>query len=319
MTGRRTSDCAPRRRPARLGEYAEHFLRDSRLRLRPRTLENYRTYLDRHIVPHLGAQTALSAIRREDIRTLAAKMLGAGLSSGTVLLAVATLRALLGHALDAGVIPAVPTVRMARLLPRNRLVNSARDHVLSPEELAGLLRVLRIDWPQVYALFLVAARSGCRIGELLGARWVDVDLRQRLLHVRHSLDPRGNLNPTKSGKPRVVPLSRAACDALQALHEARRLDGPPWVFLSSVRPRPWSRSQVRRTIRKACATAGLRLRSIHAIRATFATILAGRGTSPWVLKDLLGHSSIAITQRYVASVQRHHETVDLLDTAGGTP
>lgn len=75
-----------------------------------------------------------------------------------------------------------------------------------------------------YNLFVVALETGMRIGELSGLQWEDVDFRNKVIHVRHSLTYFSNsegkyvfeLHPTKTRKGlRVIPLTTKAVTALQ--------------------------------------------------------------------------------------------------------
>jgi hypothetical protein len=54
---------------------------------------------------------------------------------------------------------------------------------------------------------------------------------------------------------------------------------------------------------------GLRERSWHSHRHTFATHAARFGANPWTLQAWLGHSSINMTMRYVHHVQTHHRPI----------
>src|SRR4029077_19627910 len=70
-------------------------------------------------------------------------------------------------------------------------------------------------------MIIVALRTGLRRGELLGLRWEDVDLVSGRLYVRESY-VRGVFGTPKSGKPREVPLSNQARQALETHRRARQ-------------------------------------------------------------------------------------------------
>jgi integrase len=67
-------------------------------------------------------------------------------------------------------------------------------------------------------------------------------------------------------------------------------------------------------MQRILAEEGLPLQTMHALRHSFASLLADGGVSPWVLKELLGHSDLATTQGYVHPVSRHRDAVELLDS-----
>ena len=53
----------------------------------------------------------------------------------------------------------------------------------------------------------------------------------------------------------------------------------------------------------------------HALRHTFASLLADHGVSPWTIRDLLGHRDVTTTQLYVQLRERHLVEVDRLDVS----
>jgi hypothetical protein len=66
-----------------------------------------------------------------------------------------------------------------------------------------------------------------------------------------------------------------------------------------------------------CKKAGLRERSWHSARHTFATHAARFGVNPWRLQAWLGHSTIAMTMRYVHHVEDHHRPIPAPVLAAG--
>ncbi len=98
---------------------------------------------------------------------------------------------------------------------------SADIQVLSPEEVWALVRAA--DSEQDAALFLTAAFTGLRMGELLALTWRDVDFAGSAVRVRASYYA-GHLTRPKSGKVRAVPLAQDVAAALAQLR--RRLD---WI------------------------------------------------------------------------------------------
>lgn len=119
----------------------------------------------------------------------------------------------------------------------------------------------------------------------------------------------------RDSEPREKAMPRAELERLLAA--TLRVDADtsvPWIFASAQNPsRPWSRTHIWRTLRRVCAAAKLPPYSAHAFRHTFASLLADEGVSPWALRDLLGHHSVAITERYVRLRARHRDAVELLD------
>jgi integrase len=91
--------------------------------------------------------------------------------------------------------------------------------IFSPEEVWALVR--EADSEQDAALFLTAAFTGLRMGELLALRWHDVDFAGSAVRVRASHSA-GHLTTPKSGKVRAVPRARDVATVLAQL--GRRVD-----------------------------------------------------------------------------------------------
>ena len=162
--------------------------------------------------------------------------------------------------------------------------------------------------PEWRAMITVAARTGMRIGELLGLRWDDVDLKAEHLRVRRAV-ARGKIGTPKSGKGRKIPLSR---DALEALRSHRHLRGE--LVFCAESGRMLTRTECKWPLWSACKRAGLRKVGWHVLRHTFASHLAMRGASLKVIQELLGHAAIEMTMRYAhLSPSAHVEAVRLLD------
>jgi len=298
------------RPPRTLAAYAERFLQSARGRLKYRSWEAYQSNLQNHIVPAFGPQTPLQNITRAAVRDFVQERLAAGYKVGAVLTIFKCLRTLLSTAVDEEIIDANPALRLTRLFPRRD--PNPRGKAMSREHVAHFLAVARRRHPQIAGLLFVLARCGLRLGEGLALRWEDVDLAERVLHIRHSLDYRHHLDSPKSGRGRAVDLSRAAAACLAELQEAADLS-VPWVF-PSPRGRPWCRSYINRVIAAVLEEAGLpRHYRAHALRHTFASLLADHGVSAWTIRDLLGHRDLVTTQLYVELRERHLEAVDRLD------
>jgi site-specific recombinase XerD len=112
-------------------------------------------------------------------------------------------------------------------LPRNPVCDVERPRTrgsddidaYSPEEVWALVRAAGSD--QDAALFLAAAFTGLRMGELLALLWRDVDFTGQVLRVRRSYNIHGGLGTPKSGKVRSVPLVPEVARALARLGERK--------------------------------------------------------------------------------------------------
>jgi integrase/recombinase XerC len=128
--------------------------------------------------------------------------------------------------------------------------------------------------------------SGLRASEAVGLDWRDVSLDQRQARVREG----------KGGKDRYVPLSRPACEVLTVLRSFPG-GGDGAVFRNARGTRLNVRS-VGRILQRALARAGLADINPHALRHSCATHLLDHGADLRSIQELLGHASLATTQRY---------------------
>lgn len=102
------------------------------------------------------------------------------------------------------------------------------------------------------------------------------------------------LPSTKTGR-RVVPL---AAPVLELLARLPHVNECPWVFAAG-RGAHVSYKTARDVFAKACEHAGLPDVRLHDLRRSLATALAGAGVNAYVLRDVLGHSTLEMANRYV--------------------
>ena len=173
--------------------------------------------------------------------------------------------------------------------------------VFSPEEIWALVRAAKSD--QDGALFLTAAFTGLRMGELIALRWRDIDFKGSVVRVRASRTV-GALTTPKSGKVRSVPL---APDVAQALKAERGLFtaeddlmfvGEGGGFLDD--------SALRRRYKAALKRAGLRQLRFHDLRHTFGTRMIAKADIRRV-QEWMGHADVQTTMRYLHYAPRDED------------
>ena len=169
-----------------------------------------------------------------------------------------------------------------------RAREEARDRVLTPSELAALaaaLNDMNEKFPATVAAIRFAAVTGLRIGEVLAIKFEHVDFESGRL----------TLPETKTGR-RVHHLPAAALDILAGVP---RLND--WVFTTG-RPAPLTYRTAHVRFREAVAAAGLPDVRLHDLRRTVMTVAAASGIGSHVLRDLLGHRTTAMADRYIRAV-----------------
>ncbi len=147
------------------------------------------------------------------------------------------------------------------------------------------------------SLLLFLALTGLRLGETRHLCLEDIDWSHKVITLRQ----------TKNGKLRRVPV----CDrAFVLLTEIRQHQGDKgWVFSGKGTDNPVS--EPRRLQKRFCEAAGIPPFTIHELRHSFATRLVEDGVDIHTVKDLLGHSSIKVTELYLhASPARYHAAIN---------
>ena len=165
-----------------------------------------------------------------------------------------------------------------------------RDRVLAPSELgalAGALRSLASRYPVPVSAIYFAAVTGLRIGEVLAIRWEHVAVETGRL----------TMPSTKTGR-RVHDLPTAA---LEVLDELPRINANPFTFTTG-RNAPMTYRHARDVFAQAVKMAGLGDVRLHDLRRTVMTSAAAAGVGTHVLRDLLGHKTTAMADRYVRAV-----------------
>ena len=177
---------------------------------------------------------------------------------------------------------------------------------LSPDETDRLLRAASASQnPLLYPIILIAINTGMRRGELLGLRWKDIDLQARTIHLEAT--------STKTRKRRIIPMNVACYDAIIACadYQSTHCHQSSWIFCHPTGERI---HDVKRAFSTACKRASIEDFRFHDLRHTFAARLATSGVPLAEIRDLLGHSTIQMTERYAhLSPENLRTAVEILD------
>ncbi len=175
--------------------------------------------------------------------------------------------------------------------------------VFSPEEVWAVVRAAHGE--QDAAMYLAAAFTGLRMGELLALRWRDLDLRGSVVRVRASYTA-GSLTTPKSGKVRSVPLAPEVARVLKRLARRDHFTGDDdLVFLGEAGGHV-DGSALRRRYKSALAHARLRPLRFHDLRHTFGTRMIAKADIRRV-QEWMGHADIQTTMRYLHYAPREED------------
>lgn len=191
--------------------HEEHYV----VQRQARQKKTLHTDLSRHanwLGPEFNAVRIVD-ISKTDVSRFVLRMQEAGLAPATIRTTVGQLKATLDIAVELGIVPR--NVAKGVGLPR---VNNRRTEFITVPQMQAFMAAARVSHQRVGAcLLMLLALTGARLGEGLGAKWVDVDLDAGLWRL-----------PTqKSGKPGVIHLSDAAKAVIRELIPVRRNE---WIF-----------------------------------------------------------------------------------------
>lgn len=281
-----------------LTDYAARWMHPQILAVHPRTRANYVRSFTRDVLPRLG-QRELAALTRPEIRSVWQAMLTDGRGPSVVRNAAIALSACLSAAVDDGLLEHNPAHGSLRRVIRTTRTDAVQRAMPAPH-LARFTAAVDVVVPQCRDLFYVMIFAGLRIGETLGLQASDIDVEARTLRVVRQWIA-GAPDKPKGGRSRTV---RIDADLAALLGE--RIAATPgyvWCFQRSRgRPEPPDASYVRRLMRKVCAAANLPDYSPHAIRHAYAVLLYERTRDLVLVKEQLGHHSVAVTERYLSAV-----------------
>lgn len=262
---------------------------------------------------------SMDAITTLDVERWRRDALKAGNQKSTVNRAWQRLRAVLGKAHEHGLIGPPLKIKRFTLDARGRV------RYLTGDERAALLAALdaredrrreerhrMIEWQRarpdhiksaellpehgtftdhLKPLVLLVLNTGLRRGEALGLTWRTIDFARGMVHVQAAT--------SKSGQSRDVPMTAEARKVLEALRDQQAPDGKPdpaaHLFtlggerMLSVGQKTWA---------DLCAAAGIADFRFHDLRHDYASRLVMAGVDLYSVSKLLGHSDVAMSQRY---------------------
>ncbi len=163
-------------------------------------------------------------------------------------------------------------------------------------------RLLRESSAVLRQAIVLALDTGMRLGEILGLTWDRVNLARGEILVTN----------TKNSRPRRLPLTKRAEEVLRSISQARGSAAPQGRVL--LRPDGRPLRSLREAFLGATKRAGLEGLRFHDLRHTFATRLVTGGVDIVTVQRLLGHQSLAMTQRYAhptsADIRHAIETLE---------
>ncbi len=179
-------------------------------------------------------------------------------------------------------------------------VQKPRVRFFYSQELLALEQAFR-SHAELWPYYVAGLHTGCRIEELMNMRVKDVDLIQGQVFLPDS----------KNGRSRYVHLSPNMIEFARGLLEGKTPES--WLITKSDNPKErWAYEYLLRHFKRCCQAAGVAIKkgeAWHVLRHTFVQRLLAKGESIYKVSQLVGHSSVSVTQAHYG----HLAAADLKD------
>ena len=223
----------------------------------------------------------LNQITRQQVQSFHTALMHEGLAAATCNHHIKLLKHSLNLAIDWEMLDKNPVARVPMFHEDNKI-----EHYMDDVELERLLTVLHNDENRPIcqiALFLLS--TGCRLNEVLSAKWSDVDTSKGVFTIRAT--------NAKSKKLRGVPLNESAKEILNQLDTQGKFE---YLFINRLTGMPYR--NVHKVWNRLREKAGLKHLRLHDLRHQYASFLVNSGRTLYEVQQILGHSTSVVTQRY---------------------
>ena len=193
------------------------------------------------------------------------------------------LRSMFNRAIEWELFEKNPTVGIKKLSE-----NNSRCRWLTDKEQAALLSHCQ---GATKMIVLIALKTGLRRGEIMNLKWQQspgsnyVDFANNVIVIHEGL--------SKSGKSRYIPMAESLKIAFENFP---RQNGSDYIFFNPETGKPVG--SVKASFQVALKKAGITDFKFHDLRHTFASQLVMKGVDLYTVKELLGHSTVQMTERY---------------------
>jgi len=287
------------------GELMFAWLDERKPSLRPQTYTRYIQLIERHLNESLGLQS-VDKLRAKSINVFLIQKQNdgrvdrqGGLSASSVRLMAYIITATLEYAALQGM-----SINLNGSIHKPAQTKFVRQALTCREQMQ-LESFLVRELDQTKLGVLLSLRMGLRIGEICGLRWEDVDMQERLLFVRQSVQRITNHQIVEAGTKtvlvagmlktanacRVIPIPTDIANILTAYKDPYAAG---YVFHSGqhgfLDPRT-CQTRFHRYLQQS----GLRDMNFHMLRHTFATRCVESGMDVKTLSELLGHANVSTT------------------------
>ncbi|MDQ0417568.1 integrase [Croceifilum oryzae] len=283
-----------------LGTYLLDWIESTaKQRVRLKTYDSYKYIIDNKLIPELG-NIPLDKLTPMHIQNFYAKKSAEGLSAEYV----KHMHVILSSSLDQAV--------SWKLIRSNPVKITSPPKISHKEQKTWSIEEAKIflthtEQHPLHIAYLLAIYTGMRMGEILGLRWEDCDLENKMIRIRQGLSctSEGTIfeDPKSKASRRAIAITENIVDALEKRQREQKRN-KNWLgqaykennlVVCTKKGTPIGPSNLRRHFWSTIEKAGVPRIRFHDTRHTHATIMLTLGEHPKVVSERLGHSKTSIT------------------------
>lgn len=314
--------------------------------LKQSTRTNYK-YMYNHYVRESFGKMRISKIKYTDVKKFYYSLiLEKGFKPNSIEIVNTLLHPAFTMAVRDGLLRLNPTDGVMTEIKKSHSWEKKKRHALTiPEQRAFTNYIANsAEYRGWYPLFTVMLGTGCRIGEVLGLRWQDIDFKNRTININHNLVYRAQddgtcinrvNSPKTSAGIRIIPMLDEVFDAFLEEYQYQKvigfstdeIDGYSGFVFCTGEGKVYLPGMINRTIRSICADYNkeeaakaeeenrdpvlLPHFSCHHLRHTFCTRFCENETNLKVIQEIMGHADISTTMDVYAEATQEKKKASM--------
>ena len=296
-------------RAATFGEFIERWKTEVLTTQKPSSARAVRSHLKCYIIPEVG-KLRLDQFGVENQQRFITRMPERStdkvVSRKTILNVVATISTILTTARNWGYSCEQIDMKKLRLPPRG-VASEARHFTI--EQVQRILSAAGEPWR---TLFCICTLDGLRAGEALGLQWGDIDLEQRILHIRRTAWYGKMQTPKTRESETTLPIPQALAAILKNYRTEWKPNPDEFLFVTRNERPPSSNNVVEHRLWPILDALEIPRCGLHAFRHTHTALLLDSGATPKVAQRQLRHADARTTLQIYGHVvgEAHREAVE---------